>query len=186
LFSPYGEIEKIKKLRDYAFIHYKERQGAVDAMEGLKGMAIDDVEVEISLAKPQSDNKSKKKITSKRGMPMMGAGPRGNYGGQNMRGRGNFGGPGFGKPYSGPGGYDSYGSSYQSAPPQAPYYDPYAYQAYPDPYAQSNSYGYGAPSAVSSNRVYFIDLSLVWLWRFRWFWPKSRPRKWKFSAGEWI
>lgn len=119
LFSPYGEIEKIKKLRDYAFIHYKERQPAIDAMEALKGTSIDDVEVEISLAKPQSENKSKKKITTKRGMPMMGAGPRGGtFGGPNPRGRGGFGGPSFGKPYPSAGSYDSYGGGYQGAPPQ--------------------------------------------------------------------
>lgn len=29
LFGPFGEIEKIKKLRDYAFIHYKERDPAL-------------------------------------------------------------------------------------------------------------------------------------------------------------
>lgn len=131
LFNPFGEIEKIKKLRDYAFIHYKERQGAVDAMEGLKGTMIDDIEVEISLAKPQSDNKSKKKVTTKRGMPMMGTGPRGggnnNYSGPNPRGRGQgFGGQGFGKPYAGPA-YDSYGG-YQAPPHQAPYYGTVRFQ----------------------------------------------------------
>jgi RNA recognition motif-containing protein len=29
LFAPFGEIDKIKKLRDYAFIHYKERDPAI-------------------------------------------------------------------------------------------------------------------------------------------------------------
>jgi RNA recognition motif-containing protein len=179
MFVPYGEIEKVKKLRDYAFIHYKERDSAlkvssaysssinhpiIQAMEALKGTVLDDIEVDISLAKPQSDNKSKKKVTTKRGMGMPGvrgfggknfnsitcniyfAGP-----GMNPRGRGGFGGPGnFGKPFGGPSGaYDSgYGNyGYQSGPPGA-YYDPYAYGGYQDPYSQG--FG-GPPGAVSCN-----------------------------------
>lgn len=62
-------------------------------MEALKGTVIDDIEVDISLAKPQSENKSKKKVvTTKRGMgmpvPNRGFAPRG------ARGSGFGGGPG--------------------------------------------------------------------------------------------
>lgn len=113
-------------------------------MEALKGTSIEDVEVDISLAKPQSENKTKKKVTTKHGMPMNG--PR-NFGGPtgNPRGGrgGGFSGPGgFGKPYAGgyeSGAYPPYGGGYQPGPPQGGYYDPYAYS---DPYAQN----YGAPA----------------------------------------
>lgn len=28
-FSPFGKLERVKKLKDYAFIHFEERDGAV-------------------------------------------------------------------------------------------------------------------------------------------------------------
>jgi RNA recognition motif-containing protein len=148
LFSPFGEIDKIKKLRDYAFIHYKERDPAVNAMDSLKGTMIEGIEVDISLAKPQSENKSKKKVTTKRGGMGFGA-PRG-FGagpqGPQRGGRGGFAGPGGFKPYQ-QGGYEGgyHGSAYGGgAYPSQPanYYDPYAYYGQPDPYAT----GYGAPA----------------------------------------
>lgn len=65
--------------------------------------------MDISLAKPQSDNKTKKKVTTKRGMSM----PQRGFGGPPMGGRGargGFGGPGnFGKPFGGAGGYEGAG-----------------------------------------------------------------------------
>lgn len=29
IFSPYGEIERVKKVKDYAFVHYKEREPCI-------------------------------------------------------------------------------------------------------------------------------------------------------------
>ena len=29
MFGGYGEIERLKKIKDYAFVHYKEREPAV-------------------------------------------------------------------------------------------------------------------------------------------------------------
>lgn len=83
----------------------------------MNGTTIDDIEVDVSLAKPQSTEKSKKRVTTKtRGFGGPG-GPK-NFGGPGpQRGRGGgFGGP-FGKaPYQGgyeAGGYAPYGN-YQS------------------------------------------------------------------------
>uniref|UniRef100_A0A915E1X1 RRM domain-containing protein n=1 Tax=Ditylenchus dipsaci TaxID=166011 RepID=A0A915E1X1_9BILA len=53
LFEKHGEVERAKKIRDYAFIHFKERAGALAAMENMKGTMLEGVELDISLAKPK-------------------------------------------------------------------------------------------------------------------------------------
>ncbi|XP_055955199.1 heterogeneous nuclear ribonucleoprotein R isoform X3 [Patella vulgata] len=58
-FEAFGKVERVKKIKDYAFVHFEERDFAVKAMEELKGTKIGNLEVEISLAKPQNDNKKK-------------------------------------------------------------------------------------------------------------------------------
>ncbi|KAI6174078.1 hypothetical protein M3Y98_01150900 [Aphelenchoides besseyi] len=163
LFSPYGEIDRVKKIRDYAFVHYKDRDSAVKAIEALKGTKIDDVEVEVSLAKPQAD---KKKMPIKRGMPMdkhMGGGGQmyGNRNGAPRNNRGNsYNSPSsYGKSYGNyppaPAyGYDQtpagYGySAYPQAPPYYPPMDPYAYAA-PDPYFAGQN-AYGPPGGYSTS-----------------------------------
>lgn len=36
-FEEYGKLEKVKKVRDYGFIHFYEREDAVRALEELNG-----------------------------------------------------------------------------------------------------------------------------------------------------
>ena len=36
-FEPYGKIERVKKIKDYGFVHFEERENAVKAMEALNG-----------------------------------------------------------------------------------------------------------------------------------------------------
>lgn len=36
-FSDYGSLERVKKLKDYAFIHFEERDGAVKVLAPLQG-----------------------------------------------------------------------------------------------------------------------------------------------------
>ncbi|CAD5208548.1 unnamed protein product [Bursaphelenchus xylophilus] len=161
IFKEYGEIERVKKIRDYAFIHYKERESAVKAMEALQGTKIEDVEVEISLAKPQQDNKLKKKPMPRVGGPPGKGGPS-KFGGP-PKGRGGppqrgYGGPGYGSFAPPPQGYDPY---YGGGAPGGYYggggYDPY-YQA-PDPYYGGGGYppagyggGYGGPPGGPKGR----------------------------------
>ncbi|KAK3698365.1 hypothetical protein RRG08_022926 [Elysia crispata] len=47
-----GVLERVKKLRDYAFIHFTTREDALKAMEAVNGTHIDDALVEVVLAKP--------------------------------------------------------------------------------------------------------------------------------------
>ena len=37
-FEPFGKIERIKKIKDYGFVHYENREDAVKAMEELNGV----------------------------------------------------------------------------------------------------------------------------------------------------
>jgi len=54
-FSP-GCVERVKKIRDYAFVHFTTRDACVEAMRKINGSRIDDAEVEVTLAKPVDKN----------------------------------------------------------------------------------------------------------------------------------
>ncbi len=36
-FEPYGKIERVKKIKDYGFVHFEDREDALKAMEELNG-----------------------------------------------------------------------------------------------------------------------------------------------------
>lgn len=36
-FSEYGKIERVKKIKDYGFVHYEERDDATKALEAMNG-----------------------------------------------------------------------------------------------------------------------------------------------------
>ncbi|XP_010626285.1 probable RNA-binding protein 46 [Fukomys damarensis] len=50
-FKP-GAVERVKKLRDYAFVHFFNREDAVAAMSVMSGKCIDGASIEVTLAKP--------------------------------------------------------------------------------------------------------------------------------------
>ncbi|XP_035281163.1 probable RNA-binding protein 46 [Anguilla rostrata] len=52
-FKP-GAVERVKKLTDYAFVHFYRRGDAVDALRAMNGKAIDGSAIEVTLAKPVS------------------------------------------------------------------------------------------------------------------------------------
>jgi len=58
-FAEFGKVERVKKIKDYGFVHFEERDDAIKAMDGLAGQKIGSLEVNISLAKPPSENKKK-------------------------------------------------------------------------------------------------------------------------------
>ena len=58
-FSEHGKVERVKKIKDYGFVHFEERDDALKAMEAVNGVKIGSLEVDISLAKPPSENKKK-------------------------------------------------------------------------------------------------------------------------------
>ncbi|XP_017798252.1 PREDICTED: heterogeneous nuclear ribonucleoprotein R isoform X2 [Habropoda laboriosa] len=61
-FEEYGNIERVKKIKDYAFVHFEERDNAVKAMNELNGKEIGGSHIEVSLAKPPSDKKKKEEM----------------------------------------------------------------------------------------------------------------------------
>jgi len=60
-FSPYGKLERVKKLKDCGFAHFEERENALKAMDELNGTEIGANQVEISLAKPQAKAAQRRK-----------------------------------------------------------------------------------------------------------------------------
>ncbi|NXN57816.1 RBM46 protein, partial [Rynchops niger] len=50
-FKP-GVVERVKKLRDYAFVHFFHRDDAIAAMSAMNGKCIDGASIEVTLAKP--------------------------------------------------------------------------------------------------------------------------------------
>lgn len=50
-FKP-GSVERVKKVTNYAFVHYRCRDDAVTALSLMNGAQIDGVSVEVMLAKP--------------------------------------------------------------------------------------------------------------------------------------
>merc|ERR1712226_903588 len=122
LFKQYGSVEKVKKIKDYAFIHFVNRDDAMRAIEELDGQELDDLKIEVSLAKPQVDKRE-----TRRGMSGFGALNQG-------RGRG---GEGFVPRGRGRGGY----GSYERGGYGGGYGDSYGYnQGYDQGYNQG--YGY--------------------------------------------
>ncbi|XP_067281572.1 heterogeneous nuclear ribonucleoprotein R-like isoform X2 [Pseudorasbora parva] len=59
-FSQFGKLERVKKLKDYAFVHFEERDSAVKAMQEMNGKELCGEEIEIVLAKPP-DKKRKER-----------------------------------------------------------------------------------------------------------------------------
>uniref|UniRef100_A0A7M4EU62 APOBEC1 complementation factor n=1 Tax=Crocodylus porosus TaxID=8502 RepID=A0A7M4EU62_CROPO len=47
-----GAVERVKKIRDYAFVHFNNREDAIEAMKALNGKVLDGSPIEVSLAKP--------------------------------------------------------------------------------------------------------------------------------------
>jgi len=133
-FKAYGEVDRVKKIKDYAFVHFKEREHAMKALEELNGINIEGECVDISLAKPVDKKRKEKQMERKlySGNPFNDMG----YGGHRGRRGNRNGGNGY---YGGNGGYGGYGM-----PPMGGYnrgYDPY----YGAPNFSDDYLGYGFP-----------------------------------------
>ena len=57
-FSEFGVLQRVNKLKDYAFVHSEDRRAAVMAMDEMNGKETEGEELEIVLAKPP--NKKRK------------------------------------------------------------------------------------------------------------------------------
>ncbi|EDO38763.1 predicted protein [Nematostella vectensis] len=113
-YSQYGAVDRVKKLKDYAFVHFTERDHALKAIEETDGKEMDGLKIEASLAKPQPGNKDRQRgqsgfgsLNSRRG------GPRGYDGGYGQGGGYEGYSGGYRDDYGyGGGSYDHYDSYY--------------------------------------------------------------------------
>merc|ERR1712018_642393 len=71
VFEAYGKIDRVKKIKDYAFVHFDDRKHAGQAMAALNHQPLNGSPLEISLAKPPSDKKKKEEMLRKREQRMM-------------------------------------------------------------------------------------------------------------------
>ncbi|XP_076259466.1 synaptotagmin binding cytoplasmic RNA interacting protein isoform X3 [Rhynchophorus ferrugineus] len=161
-FEAYGKVERVKKIKDYAFIHFEDRENAVKAMEELDGKEMGGSNIEVSLAKPPSDKKKKEEILRARERRMMqmmqirggmmpgamalrgppGTGPRAGPGMRGPMGRGDY-------DYD----YDYYGYGDYRGGYNDPYYDDfYRYEDYYYDYQQPASTQASAPLAQGRGR----------------------------------
>nr|AAQ97822.1 NS1-associated protein 1 [Danio rerio] len=60
-FCQFGKLERVKKLKDYAFIHFEERDGAVKALAELHGKDLEGEPIEIVFAKPPDQKRKERK-----------------------------------------------------------------------------------------------------------------------------
>lgn len=73
VFEAYGKLERVRKMKDYAFVHFEQREDAVKAMEEQNTKVIGKSPMEISLARPLTDKKKQaqqKRLESGRGNHM--------------------------------------------------------------------------------------------------------------------
>lgn len=49
-FEQYGKVERVKKIKDYAFVHFEDRDNAVLAMRCLDGKELGCANIEVSIS----------------------------------------------------------------------------------------------------------------------------------------
>ncbi|CAL8314894.1 unnamed protein product [Merluccius merluccius] len=132
-FGRFGKLERVKKLKDYAFIHFEERDGAVKALEEMNGKDLEGEHIEIVFAKPPDQKRKDRKAQRQQAKTQMYDDYY--YYGPPMpppsRGRGRGVSRGGGYPYPDYYGYDDYYDYYGYD------YSSYRGGGYDDPY-----YGY--------------------------------------------
>jgi RNA recognition motif-containing protein len=69
-FLAYGFVERVKKLKDYAFVHFSTRENARRALENLNGVELGGAPIEVTWAKPPSDKRKKEEMLRKREIRM--------------------------------------------------------------------------------------------------------------------
>ncbi|MEE6476306.1 hypothetical protein FKM82_011041 [Ascaphus truei] len=119
-FGQFGKLERVKKLKDYAFIHFDERVGAVKAMDEMNGKELEGENIEIVFAKPPDQKRKERKAQRQAAKNQM-YDEYYYYGGPHMpppsrgRGRGGRGGYGYPSDYYGyEDYYDYYGYDYHN------------------------------------------------------------------------
>ncbi|XP_071955414.1 probable RNA-binding protein 46 [Antedon mediterranea] len=58
-----GSVERVKKLRDFAFVHFRTREDALETLDSMNGEFIDGSQIEVVLAKPVDRNNFQQRMT---------------------------------------------------------------------------------------------------------------------------
>ncbi|XP_062864343.1 RNA-binding protein 47 [Trichomycterus rosablanca] len=74
-----GCVERVKKIRDYAFVHFASREDAVAAMDNLNGKEIEGSCIEVTLAKPVDKEQYTRYQKASKGSATSGDGMQQNY-----------------------------------------------------------------------------------------------------------
>lgn len=64
VFGRHGPVERVKNLKNYAFVHFERREDAQSAMDALDGSRDDDsgVSIDVSWAKPPADKQTRERV----------------------------------------------------------------------------------------------------------------------------
>lgn len=62
VFSPFGEIQRVKRIKNFAFIHFLNRSDALTAMKSLQNLELCGENLSISLSYPPLDKKKKEEV----------------------------------------------------------------------------------------------------------------------------
>lgn len=62
VFRPFGEIQRVKRIKNFAFIHFQNRCEALDAMKSLQNLQLCGENLSISLSYPPLDKKKKEEV----------------------------------------------------------------------------------------------------------------------------
>lgn len=156
-FGEFGKLERVKKLKDYAFIHFEERDGAVKALEEMDGKELEGEQIEIVFAKPPDQKRKERKAQRQAAKTQMYDDyyyyPPPHHMAPPSRGRGRGGNRGYGYPpdyYGYEDYYDYYGYDYPSY--RGGYDDPYyGYDDFQQPPSRGRG-GRGARGGASPSR----------------------------------
>jgi len=66
IFSKCGQVDRVKKIKDYAFVHFQERSEAMKALEELNGKNIEGEDISVTLAKPMDRAKKNRKMDQRK------------------------------------------------------------------------------------------------------------------------
>ncbi|XP_022805999.1 APOBEC1 complementation factor-like isoform X2 [Stylophora pistillata] len=65
VFGKFGDVERVKKIKDYSFIHFRTKEQARAALEAMNGQELDGNEIEVTLAKPVDKDHRQAKAAAK-------------------------------------------------------------------------------------------------------------------------
>lgn len=71
IFGRFGAVERVKKMKDFAFVHFERRADALEAMKALQNTAIDGETIEVKLSRPPADKRRKEEMLRAREMRML-------------------------------------------------------------------------------------------------------------------